>query len=1251
MASPSTPDFPVRTVHFSADSLHHDARSDSGRSDDDHDFFDDLPPLHRPRFKPSEPRVDETQRQPTYDHSVDEPKPQPSVDFTYAHPTPPAKERNAAAAAHERQGGSNLRRGGGMAGFRNVRPSSAPPARKRKEALDPHIVEVYTKAMQSLSRTSPLRASPKRRPTAPHFSYKEPEALQEELNHAKQTINGLQQEKKELMTRVRILEQESTRMDKKYQDMLIVNSLSSSTAARIVPREDKTITDLKTVLRSYKKQNKELEGQIDALKKRFELKRMILVLVLTLLIHFPSTRFTKLAESQIECRVYFQENIGLKRLLQQHGKSPDDKLVDETSEQLLQYDQTIDELTNRLNEIEAENEEMKAHLSKLQNNLSDSSHTTSSLRDELASVHEHYRALDALHKSTLVELDQTKIESDKLREKLEGREKDLSSSRDECAMVRKEKEEVEGRTRDLERRAEAPAELEKAIASGKEVHAQAARKHEATLHQLEEMTRTKEGLDRDLEHQRSQTAILSNEIDTLQSTHQTALAELQKSHSRAVSTLTEEHQQTIDALRAEISQWKRKCDDAEERERRAREQSKDVENMWMSRLEVSEKMWKSRNQDVESDWEKRYRELEERLNGAEERRKDDEKGWQRQVEDLKFEVSNQALAVHRLETQRDLLTRECEGYQISYTRATQQITDLQRRLQDLESKHDSRSRGRRQHDDHRPISNVAYRQKVNPSTVSTRPELSIYDESDLLSSRRSSLPFSRSTSASSLSRSVRGSGNEGHDFERMDSSDSRFTEKMNLRMSRIAKDGSRETEHEQGVGLPPGGDRGFDKVAYIEDTGRSSEKRVFDSTRSIAQNEFVPRDGLAHRTGSIHDIGSTEEIASPSPEPEALIPSDVQADLVDQDAESQSAGVSDPFSVPRKSLEDFIVHEVTRSVVSLVGGEHSKHASRAASIHSRRPSAGARTHDAGEEHLVNLDSPTRSMIQLAPDPGPRLSSVDIRPPSKSASTATSKHHTTSPPSPASTRRSSLLRSRSRSQPHSLSRSTSRLSQGDRIESPAASVHSAKLHTPPPRSPSVQHTRTPSPQPSHHESPFHSRTTSIESFQPLSAPESEPGTPTLSRSVRSSSPVPSLATTEPTRVSESRSQRPDDSRSNADNPMHKRSLAGAPANDVPSSEHVAVDQSDMRGREEMVADDREDGAARKIQKTYRKFLARKRHQRAQSAKVAPLRLEPTDKEREEAAIKIQALARGRAVRRQKRREREAKALLGTTLTEL
>ena len=94
----------------------------------------------------------------------------------------------------------------------------------------------------------------------------------------------------------------------------------------------------------------------------------------------PSTRYTRLSESQIECKLYFQEvraaengicgnrrqisvaahqNIRLKRLLEQHGKSPDDKLPEETSEQLLQYDQAIDELTHRLNETEAENEDMK----------------------------------------------------------------------------------------------------------------------------------------------------------------------------------------------------------------------------------------------------------------------------------------------------------------------------------------------------------------------------------------------------------------------------------------------------------------------------------------------------------------------------------------------------------------------------------------------------------------------------------------------------------------------------------------------------------------------------------------------------------------------------------------------------------------------------------------------------------------------------------------------------------------------------
>ena len=510
--------------------------------------------------------------------------------------------------------------------------------------------------------------------------------------------------------------------------------------------------------------------------------------------------------------------------------------------------------------------------------------------------------------------------------------------------------------------------------------------------------------------------------------------------------------------------------------------------------------------------------------------------------DLKSALSVQTLAIARLETQRDLLVRECEGYQASYARATQQITDLQRRLSDSEAKQDIRSR-RHQNDGGQQSVDVIHRQMGTGHNVPPQPDLNVYDEYNVLSSRRSSsLPFSRSTSASSLSQSGRDpeSGrNKGSEFKRMDSTASRFTEKMNLQMSKGEKSGSRGTHEEGGL-------KKHDRDAYIDDNGRGSDGRVLDVSTSFVRDQSARRDVERH-LGSFHDIGSTEEVASPlPPEPEPVSSLDVQDDLVSDVAMHEPSILSDSFNASQSNLQDFIVHEVARSVVSLIGGADSKHVSRAASIHSRRPSTRSRTREASQERFVSphSDAPSGSMLQLAPDPGPRLSTINVRPGSKPETPATSMDNTASPLSPASSQKSSLLRSRSRSQPHSLSRSTSHLSQDRKVESPAPSLRPAKTTTPPPRSP---YTRTPSPKSSRHHSPDLSRSVSIESFQSLSASESELDTPTRPLSFRSSSYVPSAVLPKPASVSES----------------------PAPAGKDETQDHPAV------SREEIVADEREE----------------------------------------------------------------------------
>ncbi|KAJ3038147.1 hypothetical protein HDV00_000947 [Rhizophlyctis rosea] len=924
MSSPSSPDlFPVRTVHFSPPSNANPHSTSSYNDDDALDFFDDPAPyqqqsVDRPKdvensilnedrevdrkramivhMKEDVPKRRSVEFATYMDVKEDMPKRRSVEAATYTEPKPPPPPLNTSKSGMGDRSGSGgslgmgrgRGRGGGMAGFRAVRPSSAPPGKKGRDSLDPSIIEIYTKAMESLSRKPHYPAPPSSRKSSTTTGHKDPEALQEELTQSKHRINALLQEKKELMTSVRYLEQQSERMDRKYQDLLIVNKMLHAKLDIIRARKSRELTsypppymvesefihsskdeteggqDLKTVAKSYKKQIKELQAEIDGIKK--------------------STRYTKLAECQIECRVYFQENIRLKRLLQQYdiGATPGGKHLDETSQQLLQYDQTIDELTNRLNEVEGENGELRNHLSKSLTSETESTHTITSLRDELTSVHEHYRTLDAAHKNTTVELDKMKEERDALRADVEKREGEVRALQERVESLEREVGEGRGRVE----------AFEKEVESEKASHNKTKGELQRVLKNLTDMEQTKEELNRNLTIQTGLTLHLEQGLKLQQKTHAENIATLQTSHANHIATLTATHETETTSLHSEIASLKQQVDDARGHEARIREEG---ERHWKERVEEAEK----RVGEVEKEWKGRCAGLEGRVREGEEKLREEGRSFVRQIRDLNTELDTSQTHITRLETQRDLLSRECSGYQSSYARAMQQIADLQRQLAESTS---SRPRP------HTTTTSTSdpYRPLVSPP----RTSLSLDSAPE---SRRSSLPFSRSTSASSLSQNKEEGG-----LERMDSSDSRYTDKMNKRISRAVLGGS----------LDAGDDAGVEEMIFV---GGGSLDAV-TGKRGEGGSGGVG----GEKEGDVHmDIGSREDLESPST-PRAGT-QNTTTDMRGSVGESMSGWGSQSTGIGRQmgSLGDMVtVKEVNRSMVDIAPGvgEVSRRASRVGSV-------------------------------------------------------------------------------------------------------------------------------------------------------------------------------------------------------------------------------------------------------------------------------------------------------------------------------
>ncbi|KAJ3285172.1 hypothetical protein HK104_009614 [Borealophlyctis nickersoniae] len=482
--------------------------------------------------------------------------------------------------------------------------------------------------MDSLSRPPPR--PPTDTQSKPRTAtLKEPEALQQELFQARQQINSLVQEKKVLMTKTRALEQEAQRMDRRYQDLLIVNvsdvviamgsqkiavsdadgvydwfvllnqtmTSGAQQAQALSRREDKTITDLKTVLKSYQKQIKKVESDLDALKK--------------------STRHTKLIETQIEARTYLQETLRLKRLLEHIEKKV--PMMEEESEQLLKYDEVIEELTQRLEDAERQNEHLREIAKRLKDDRDNHTHTVSNLREELSTMHSQFDALDVAHKHKLGHVEELAQRLGRVTEECERVTR-------ECGDVRAEKEGLEKKVDEYWRKI---CELESHLAASESTHAQTKSALDAVTRAHEETSRMQEETVRSLHESVTARMELEKSLETAQQS--------QQAHQQTLEQLESRHRAEMDRLTSEL---------AAKTEALANQAT------------ISE--------DVKREWEEKVATLD-RLRGEE------REEWTRQRESLESQLA-------QCEAQQQSLAEECQMHREATQRANAVIEELRARL-------------------------------------------------------------------------------------------------------------------------------------------------------------------------------------------------------------------------------------------------------------------------------------------------------------------------------------------------------------------------------------------------------------------------------------------------------------------------------------------------------------------------------------------------------------------------------------------
>ncbi|KND03588.1 uncharacterized protein SPPG_01064 [Spizellomyces punctatus DAOM BR117] len=289
------------------------------------------------------------------------------------------------------------------AGIPDFRTASATKSTGIGKRLSPDVIKLYTTTIESLG--SARRCTDRKDGHSPRKSrqqrqvptIKEPEALQEELLYAKGQINDLTQERKVMATKIRTLEQEISKMDRRYEEMLAINSMSylpgktGRAAKDILIPEDKTISSLRSAAKHYEKKTKELEATVASLKQ--------------------STRYTTLVNRELECKNLFQDNLRLRRLLE-HWKA-DTHVMEQDSDTLLGYDRVVDELTQKLNEALRQNATLKGHSSNQSNEQSPQLASIATLESTISDLQHRLATLDRAYKTAVEEMHAVKEKAGK----------------------------------------------------------------------------------------------------------------------------------------------------------------------------------------------------------------------------------------------------------------------------------------------------------------------------------------------------------------------------------------------------------------------------------------------------------------------------------------------------------------------------------------------------------------------------------------------------------------------------------------------------------------------------------------------------------------------------------------------------------------------------------------------------------------------------------------------------------------------
>jgi len=184
----------------------------------------------------------------------------------------------------------------------------------------------------------------KKKSVKPHCYYDLEDLLKTNID-LKKKINILTKDRNRLITEVRSSEENRARWEQKCNDIIrtTANSISSKSLETAVKAEENLSLNLKKIIQQNKKEIAVLEKEISEIKK--------------------DIRYTRLNEMEIEIKAYYKEILRLNRILQMFGVDSD-TVIDFLNEKK-EYEKTIEELNEKVDQYEKNNKIMEDNLKDL----------------------------------------------------------------------------------------------------------------------------------------------------------------------------------------------------------------------------------------------------------------------------------------------------------------------------------------------------------------------------------------------------------------------------------------------------------------------------------------------------------------------------------------------------------------------------------------------------------------------------------------------------------------------------------------------------------------------------------------------------------------------------------------------------------------------------------------------------------------------------------------------------------------------